>query len=112
MNDSSFSHADVFPIIRRIIREVHRERPSETHDFVTHREIVDALLHDEAGQREVRMAQRVQCNVPKEKIAANMVAFFSKTITQGDPHGDLEEFERKEIEKRWAYRTRQTGARQ
>ncbi|WP_129633832.1 hypothetical protein [Candidatus Oscillochloris fontis] len=98
----SFSQDDVFPIIRRIITAIYREK----RDFVTHDEIVAALLNDPSGHREVILAQKVRTNETEERVAANMVAWFSQRITVG-ASVDQNSFERKKIRGKWAYRPRQ-----
>ena len=103
MTDTTWSQDDVFPIIRRIIRRVH----SQTQEFVTHQEMVDALLEDPAGRHEVSSAQGEQHGVREEQIASNMIAWFSQRMTVGDSPADARTFERVKIRRRWAYRPRQ-----
>lgn len=44
---NTFTQADVFPIIARVIRKNYQRK----NDWVVHKEIVSALLQDEAGVR-------------------------------------------------------------
>jgi len=102
----SFSQDDVFPIIRRIIISIHDKKQ----DFVTHNEIVTALLADSSGHNEIISAQKMRPHETTEHIAANMVAWFSQRITVGASIY-MNSFERKKISGRWAYRPHQKIAR-
>ena len=100
MTDTSFSQDDVFPIIRRVIRTIYQDK----HDWVTHDEIVQGLLSDSAGQKEVRGAQRTRPGETEKQIAANMVAWFSQRITVDKLSELARSFDREKIRGKWAYR--------
>lgn len=100
MTDTSFSQDDVFPIIRRVIRTLYQNK----HDWVTHDEIVQGLLSDPAGQKEVRGAQRTRPGETEKQIAANMVAWFSQRITVDKLSELARSFDREKIRGKWAYR--------
>lgn len=101
-NVVSFSQDEVFPIIREIIFDIYDEKQ----DFVTHDEITAALLSDSSGHSEVNLAHKVRPSETRERIASNMVAWFSQRITVG-ASVDKDLFDRKRIGGRWAYRPRQ-----
>jgi hypothetical protein len=108
MMTASFSHDDVFPIIRRIILTIHEH----THEYVTHDEILAGFLADRAGLREVQAALQAlqsQHSVTLEQIAGNMIAWFSQRITVGQSHYG-HDFERTKVRGKWAYRPRQTDS--
>jgi hypothetical protein len=93
----SWQFSDVFPVVARLIGELH----AELEDWVRHEEIVQALLDDSEGAKLVYDA----CS-PREsesQIAANMVAWFSQQITvKESPYTDA--FERTKLGGRYAYR--------
>jgi hypothetical protein len=99
---ASWQHADVFPVIARIISEIHESKS----DFVTHDEITHRLLKDAESAAIIEHA-RAQTKEPHtdEWLAHNMVAWFSQRITVGDSDwaGRLE---RIKIDGKWAYRPR------
>jgi hypothetical protein len=100
MDDTSFSQDDVFPIIRRVIRNIYQDKQ----DWVTHDEIVQGLLSDPAGQKEIRGAQKSRPGETEKQIAANMVAWFSQRITVDKLSADARSFVREKIHNKWAYR--------
>lgn len=96
--DSSFRHAEAFPIIADVIRECSQQEGN----FIHHHEIVAAFLaHPEGRTLAQEAAEKQDSSV--DWAASNMVAWFSKRFTEGEtPYQD--EFERKRVEGRWAYR--------
>lgn len=79
--EPSWKHADVFPIIARLIEQAHNEH----HGFVGAREIAERLLQDPAGRNLVELAREQQEEMQSlEWLASNMVSWFSQRITIGD----------------------------
>ena len=98
--DPSWKHADIFPIIARVIEQEYREGLR----FVTAQEIAVRLLQDREGRHLVQTASDQQKNKrPVEWMAGNMVSWFSQRITVGESHW-AGMFEREKIDGRWAYR--------
>ena len=91
----------MFPIIRRVIHTIYNHKQ----DYVTHEEIVQGLLSDNSGLREVLAAQRARRHETLEQIAGNMVAWFSQRITVKQSLYE-NEFDREKIRGKWAYRPR------
>jgi len=99
-SDGTWSHNDAFPVIARVIREIH----TSTNSFVRHDEIVDRLLSDHEGCALIDAAHRDPENtVTRREIAANMAAWFSQKFTMGTSKW-IAYFERKRIRRRWAYK--------
>ena len=103
---ASWEHADIFPVVARIITQW----SAWTHDFVSHDEITAALLTDAEGAALIAAA-KAQLEEPQteEWIAHNMVAWFSQRITVGESDW-TDQFERKKIDGKWAYRRKAAGA--
>ncbi len=100
---TSFTHGELFPVVFRLITD----RTFKFSAFVTHQELVRALLESEAGRLIVDAAVPNSAS-DKQGIASNMVAWFSKAITEGSKeYGEL--LERTKIGKTWAYRSTQTS---
>ncbi len=95
----SFTHDDVFPIIERLIQDLHEDK----RDFVPHRLIAKMLLDDELGRGLVKEARRANQLDSDEKCASNMVAWFSKIFTERLPVS-AEQFDRTKLRGRWAYK--------
>ncbi|MEX2172219.1 MAG: hypothetical protein WD851_23060 [Pirellulales bacterium] len=100
--EPTWKHADVFPVIARIIEEAHRQN----HDYISAQEIAENLLRDSEGQRLVDAAHTEQ----EEKqslqwLASNMVSWFSQRITIGESEW-TSAFERIKRNGVWAYRPR------
>ena len=102
---NSWEHVDIFPVIARIIPASF----DSTHDFVTHDDIVKALLTDTEAAPIIANAQD-QSPEPHtaEWIAHNMVAWFSQRITVGESDW-VQQFDRKKIDGKWAYRPKATS---
>ena len=98
--EPSWKHADVFPIIARIIEAAHRE----LHRFVTAQEIAARLLQDTEARNLVEAARDQQEEKQSlEWLASNMVSWFSQRITVGDSEW-ARAFERTKIDGVWAYK--------
>lgn len=79
--ERSWKHADVFPIIARIIEQAYREHQR----FVTAQEIAERLLQDTEGRNLVEAAHEQQEDKQSlEWLASNMVSWFSQRITVGE----------------------------
>jgi len=102
---TSWEHADVFPVVARIIAEA----CASTHDFVTHDQIAVRLLDDAEGAAIIANA-RAQLDEPQtaEWTAHNMVAWFSQRITVGESDW-ADQFERQKTDGKWAYRPKASG---
>lgn len=99
-----FSHDDAFPVIARLIREL--SGPSGR--FISHAELVEALLRDPLGANLVQAASDYQDNEwSANKWASNMVQWFSQRITQ-ESSEYRQEFEREARAEGYAYRLVQT----
>jgi hypothetical protein len=96
-----FTHAEVFPIIANAIETYCRKHAN----YMTHEEIVEAVMKDPQGQA------ILERRPDKTKLwsAGVMVAWFSKIFTDGTSEWDAR-FERKRIGLPWAYRVRKSGA--
>src|SRR5438105_9561662 len=71
--EPSWKHADVFPIIARIIEEAYREQSQ----FISAREIAARLLRDTEGLNLVQTAREQQEEKQSlEWLASNMVSWF------------------------------------
>ncbi len=98
--EPSWKHADVFPIIARIIEAAYRE----VHRFVTGQEIAARLLQDTDARNVVEAARDQQEEKQSlEWLASNMVSWFSQRITVGESEW-ARAFERTRIDGLWAYK--------
>lgn len=95
---------DAFPLIARVIGECHARRAR----FVTHDEIVAALLDDPEGSALIADARAQQPRQTVEWVAHNMVAWFSQRITVGQSEWTAK-FERERIGGQWAYKPKGKG---
>jgi len=76
-------------------------------EFATHEEIIERLKSDRAGKAEIEAARQRCPDKTADWLAANMVAWWSQTITEGkNPWGRY--FERKEIKRKYAYKPKST----
>lgn len=98
--DSSFRHAEAFPIIADVIREYSQQEGN----FIPHHEIVAAFLAHREGRTLAEEAAKKQ-DSSVDWAASNIVAWFSKRFTEGETSYQ-DEFERQRVEGRWAYRQR------
>jgi hypothetical protein len=97
----SFSQAEVFPLIARVIEDHSRCSP----EYMTHRGIVAAIMQDPE-------ARLTLDRLPKQRSlywwASTMVAWFSQKITVAQSRW-ANDFERTKIRGKWAYRSRQVA---
>jgi hypothetical protein len=76
---TAFTHADAFPVIARLITSIHQR----TQNFVTHDELVAAILDDAIGRTLVESARNADSDKKAaEWWAGNMVAWFGQRITE------------------------------
>jgi len=100
--EPSWKHADVFPVIARVIEAAYREHQR----FVSAREIATRLLQDPEGRHMVEAAREQQQEQQSfEWLASNMVSWFSQRITVGESDW-ARAFERTKIDGLWAYKPR------
>lgn len=98
--EPSWKHADVFPIIARIIEGAYREHPR----FITAQEIAARLLQDAESRSLIAAAHEQQEDKQSlEWLASNMVSWFSQRITVGESDW-ARRFERTRIDGLWAYK--------
>lgn len=75
---AKFSHDDAFPVVSRLICQL----SATTNRFVSHAELVEALLHDSLGAKLVDAAAAHPDNDwSPQQWASNMVQWFSQRIT-------------------------------
>jgi hypothetical protein len=95
-----FTHDDVFPVIAPLIRQ----SVSDAEGFVSHQDLVEALLADPMGEKLIDAAR---ADRDKDRSAAwwasNMVQWFSQKITAG-ASDHARDFERVHREDGYAYR--------
>jgi hypothetical protein len=102
MKTATWRHAEVFPIIEQIIR---RNR-----GWLLNYEIGDALYADREGSAIIDNAARLQGN-PTWWVACNMVAWYSKRVTEGTwrcpfTRKMVKRFTRENHAPQWAYKRR------
>ena len=97
--DSTFSQAEVFPLIARLIVRA----PADESGFVEHEVIVSALLADADGEAAVSRAMAASSLRDYRSVASNMIAWFSQQITVGRSRWG-EFFDRERRGGAWAYR--------
>jgi hypothetical protein len=98
--ESTWKHADVFPIIARIIERTYQQHQR----FITAQEIAARLLEDPESRNLVLSAHEQQQDQQSlEWLASNMVSWFSQRITVGESEW-ARAFERKKIEGLWEYK--------
>lgn len=98
--EPSWKHADVFPIIARIIEEAYRELQR----FVKAQEIAARLLQDTEARNLIEAARDQQEEKQSlEWLASNMVSWFSQRITVGESDW-ARGCERTKIDGLWAYK--------
>jgi hypothetical protein len=100
--EPSWKHADVFPVIARVIEAAFREHQR----FITSQEIATRLLQDPEGRNTVEAARAQQEDQQSvDWLASNMVSWFSQRITVGESEW-AGAFERTKINGLWAYKPR------
>src|SRR5438270_13466200 len=98
--EPSWKHADVVPIIARVIEQAYGEHRR----FITAQEIATRLLQDSEGRNLVEAAREQQQEPQSlEWLASNMVSWFSQRITVGESEW-ARAFERTKIDGLWAYK--------
>lgn len=95
----SFQHGEAFPLIARAIAIF----ASGKDRFVTHDEVVAALLSDPEGATLAADARASAKWETDRQAASNMVAWFSQQITVGESPW-VQFFDRKRVGGAWAYR--------
>lgn len=94
-----FRFSEVFPIIAAIIRSL----SDAEHDFVTHEELVAALLaHPELSTILEQLEEQDPQKKPAPWWASNMVAWFSQVFTTGRSEWE-DQFTRRRVDGSWAY---------
>ena len=97
---SSWDHDDVFPVIAGLIDRLYARHRR----FVTARELAEELLRNSSGRVAIEEAHRRQDEkASREKIAENMVSWFSQKITEGNSNWSGE-FDRIKVDGVWAYK--------
>lgn len=97
--DTTFSHAEVFPLVARLIVRA----PADADGFVEHDTIVSELLGDPEAASIVRRAKAGSTLPDQRSVASNMVAWFSQQITV-ERSTWSEFFDRERRGGAWAYR--------
>jgi hypothetical protein len=102
--EHSWRQTEVFPIIARLIGEEYQRH----HRHITPHEIAAALLQDGEARAIIDGArEQLQHDWSPERLASNMVAWFSQRITVGQSEW-RRAFERTKVDGQWAYRPTQT----
>jgi hypothetical protein len=96
----SFTHAEMFPLIARLILAAARDRPGQ---FVAHDALVTMVLADATGASLVVQARAKSAWTDERSAASNMVAWFSQQISVGRSQW-VQFFERTRVDGAWAYR--------
>src|SRR5947209_19058053 len=103
--EPSWKHADVFPVIARIIEQAYQEQQR----FITAQEVAARLLQDTAGRNLVEAAREQQEEKQSlEWLASNMVSWFSQRITIGESDW-ARAIERTKMDGLWAYKPATQG---
>lgn len=101
----TWKHADAFPIIARVIAQMYREHGC----FITSQQIAAGLLEDRQARAMIDGAhQQLQHDWSLQRVAANMVAWFSQRITVGQSQW-RQAFERTKVKGQWAYKPAETS---
>src|SRR5947207_15897192 len=96
----TWKHHEIFPIVAHIIERLYRG----DQQYVPAREIASELLRDPEAMAIITRAQSQQGERSSaERLANNMVAWFSQQITVGNSPWS-HRFERIKTDHRWAYR--------
>jgi hypothetical protein len=96
--EPSWKHADVFPVIARVIETAYQEHQG----FIRADEIAERLLLDSEG-RGIVEAARLEHDDQSPGLASNMVSWFSQRITVGESDW-ADAFERQKQDGLWAYK--------
>ena len=95
--EKGFHQEEVLPVIADIIRN-----EADDGDYVTHHEIVDALLDHPEGRDLVEKAQERRGHSPKRWASWMVQSFSSNISSRTSKYG--ESFERARQDGTWAYR--------
>ena len=98
-SEQFWNYDEVAPILVEIVTVYSRRR----RDFMHHDDMVAAFMEHPEGKR---ILQRPHDSRPNEYWVGVMLAWFSKTITDGSSEWE-NRLERKKIGSAWAYRVRQ-----
>ena len=101
----SWKQDDIFPLIAHIISAQFQQHQR----FITSREIAEALLRDPEAQRIIDSVVQRRGSTA-QRIATNMVAWFSQRITAGQSEW-RRMFERTRVNDQYAYKPAGTGTR-
>lgn len=99
-SETSFTHAEVFPIIARMILQTGAQQPNE---FVTHDALVSLFLEDAEGADVIRRARAISSFANDRATASNMIAWFSQQMSVGASEWS-DFFHRDRVDGAWAYR--------
>ena len=95
----TWKHAEVFPIIARLIGEEYHRHGR----FIVAHEIAARLLADGEARAIIDAARQQQQDWSLEHMASNMVAWFSQRFTLGEsPY--VRAFERARVDDQYAYK--------
>src|SRR5438094_3910193 len=101
--EPTWKHHEIFPIIAHVI-----ERQSRGDQrYIPAREVALELLRDPEAMAIISRAQSLKASVSADRVANNMVAWFSQQITVGNSPWKGR-FDRIKIDGCWAYRPRTT----
>jgi hypothetical protein len=96
-----FSQSEIFPVIARLILA---ESQAHVDAYASHDRIVQLLLNDPDGAALIAQAVAKSKNKKAREISSNMIAWFSKKITDGKSEW-AGFFERTRPDGRYAYRS-------
>jgi hypothetical protein len=100
----AFEHADIFPVIDRLICADH----ARTGQPVGSKQLRRSLAEDTVGCRLIEEARLVKPEWSETRFANNMVAWFSKEYTDGSAY--VRRFERIRLHGEYAYTPRHGAA--
>ena len=95
---SALSHDDVFPVVVELIRDNHEDE----NGYVTHRELVEALLDKSKMREQIEEAVEQKGHTP-EDWANWIVQWFSAAYT-AEELDYRDQLERARVKGTWAYR--------
>ena len=96
-----FEFRDAFPPIQDVIEELCQRNGEATHDA-----IVSELIKHKTGSLVVDDAVTRCPQRDKESMASNMVQWLSQQYKKERLRGFRDRFERRQIDKKWAYTRR------
>ena len=95
---SALSHDDVFPVVIELIRDNH----GDDNGYVTHRELVEALL-DESDTRE-QIEEAVEQKGHTAEDWANWIVQWFSAASTAEELDARDQLERARVDGTWAYR--------